>query len=320
MKKNELFSDILITVTKYFKWLVLVIVIFICFSGVRSVKSGEVAVILRFGKLVGETREEQIHEPGLLLAFPYIIDKIITVPTGSVLEQTVTTHYTESEINGLNNSGYVITGDQNIAVISAKAKYSITDPISYALKVADIQSIINAAVSNAMLEQAAKTKVNSILSDGKDAYTESVMRHAQYKLDMLDSGVTIGAIELTNVYMPLEVKDIYDQVNSAKVDAKTSSELALKYRENLIPRAEAEANKLVSDANMEKSEKIANAKTDMLQFWGLLDEYNKHPDVVLTRVYNEKIAKMIKTIENVRLVADDGTKLIIESTPFILQP
>lgn len=320
MKKNELFSEILITVTKYFKWLVLVIVIFICFSGVRTVKSGEVAIILRFGKLVGETREEQIHEPGLLLAFPYIIDRIITVPTGSVMEQTVTTHYSETNISGVNNGGYVITGDQNIATISAKAKYSITDPISYALKIADISNIINAAVSNAMLEEAAQTEVNSILSDGKDAFTEAVLKDAQYKLDKLETGITLGAIELTNVYMPLEVKDIYDKVNSAKVDAKTTSEMALKYRENLIPIAEAEANKRVSDANMEKSEKIANAKTDMLQFWGLLDEYEKHPDVVLTRVYNEKISQMISTIENVRLVADDGTKLFIESTTFALAP
>ena len=89
-KKNSLFADILQTVTRYFLVLVAAVVMMICLSGIRVVKSGEVAMILRFGKLVGNTYEEQVHEPGLLFAFPYIIDEVITVPTGNVMEQVVT--------------------------------------------------------------------------------------------------------------------------------------------------------------------------------------------------------------------------------------
>ena len=86
MKKNKLFADILRTVTGYFLVLVIIVMVGIFCSGIRVVESGNVALILRFGKLVGDTPEEQIHEPGLLLAFPYIIDEVITVPTGSVIE------------------------------------------------------------------------------------------------------------------------------------------------------------------------------------------------------------------------------------------
>ena len=118
-KKNSLFADILQTVTRYLLVLVAAVVIMICLSGIRVVKSGEVAMILRFGKLVGNTYEEQVHEPGLLFAFPYIIDEVITVPTGNVMEQVVTTHYTSGPMTSLRNNGYVITGDQNIAIISA---------------------------------------------------------------------------------------------------------------------------------------------------------------------------------------------------------
>ena len=74
MQKSNLFADILTTVTKYLKVLVVIVVAGIFMSGIRVVKSGEVALVLRFGKLVGNTYEEQVHEPGLLLAFPYIID------------------------------------------------------------------------------------------------------------------------------------------------------------------------------------------------------------------------------------------------------
>ena len=64
-RKKTMLADILGSVTKYFLVLVAVVIIFIAFSGVRVVKSGEVALILRFGKLVGDSYEEQVHEPGL---------------------------------------------------------------------------------------------------------------------------------------------------------------------------------------------------------------------------------------------------------------
>ena len=54
-KKNSLFADVLRTITRYFLVLVAAVVIMIAVSGVRVVKSGEVALILRFGKLVGNT-------------------------------------------------------------------------------------------------------------------------------------------------------------------------------------------------------------------------------------------------------------------------
>ena len=121
MKQKKLFSEVLATVTKYFLILVILVMVFIFCSGIRIVDSGNVAVILRFGKLVGDTPEEQIHEPGLLLAFPYIIDEVIMVPTDSVMELSVTTYYTPEDGNS-KDGAYVITGDQNIAVLSDSVK------------------------------------------------------------------------------------------------------------------------------------------------------------------------------------------------------
>ena len=188
MKKNTVFEDILSTLTRYFVILVAIVVVLICLSGVRIVKSGEVAVVLRFGKLVGNTYEEQVHEPGLFFAFPYIIDEVITVPVGSVKELTVTTHYTEGEMLNNDRRGYVITGDQNIAVISASVKYNITDAVSYALHVKDADRIINAAVSGAMVKSAAHRAVDGILTSEKEAYATEVRAMAQQTLDEIGTG------------------------------------------------------------------------------------------------------------------------------------
>ncbi len=311
MKRQTLFADVLNTVTKYFKWLVLIIVVLICLSGIRSVKSGEVAVILRFGKITGDTYEKQVHEPGILFAFPYIIDEVITIPTGSVIEQTVSTHYTSSNMTTLRNNGYVITGDQNIALISASVKYVISDPIAYALYFKDISSVINAFVSNAIVEQAAIISVDTLLTSGKDAYGQAVLNNAQAKLSAVGAGITISTIELTNVSMPNEVRETYNMVNSATVQASTQIEQARQYRENLIPLARTTANKLISDENINYSSSVAAANSSLSEFWGLLDEYGYNSEAVRIRVYSDKTALAISKIGKVMMVGDGDSKIVI---------
>ena len=312
-KKKSLVSDILNTLTKCFVVLVVVIVLIIAFSGIKIVKSGNVALVFRFGKLVGESYEEQVHEPGLLLAFPYIIDKVVMVPTGSVMEQTVTTHYTNGNMTTLRNNGYVITGDHNIAVVSASVKYVISDPVAYTLNVKDITSLINAFISSAMVEEAAKIGVDELLTSGKDAYSQAIIQKAQQKLSNMNAGVMLSVVELTNVSMPTEVKDLYDQVNSAAVNAATLIEKAELYRENLLPSAEAQKATAIANANTEKANAVSGANTALAEFWGVTEEYKTNPELVKTRIYNAKVAEAVAKIGKIYMVLDDGSKIVIGS-------
>ena len=314
MKKPSLFAEILGSVTKYFLILVTVVLILIAFSGVRIIDTGNVAVILRFGKLVADSYDEQVHEAGLLLAFPYIIDEVITVPTGSVIEQTVSTHYTSGNMTTLRNNGYVITGDRNIAVVRASVKYIISDPVAYALNISDISKIIDASVSSAMVSRAAGTAVDYLLTSGKDDFARDVLSMAQSKLDAAGAGVTIGTIELTDIGMPAEVRSTYDEVNSATVRAATLLEQALQYRETLIPQAEAEANQLISSANSEYSASVAYANAELSEFWGVLDEYTQNPELVSIRIYNTKLSEAVGRIGKIRVVQDGETRIFISGS------
>ena len=271
-KQKTLLADVLETVTKYFLILVAVVVLVILLSGIRVVESGNVALVLRFGRLVGDTYEEQVHEPGLLFAFPYFIDEVITIPSGNVIEQTVTTHYTGEGNIVACEGGYLITGDQNIAVVSASVKYVVSDPVAYALHVGDLSSLINVTVSTAMVNEASGMDVDDILTSGKDAFATNVMEFAGEKLELVGAGVTITSLELTQVSMPEEVRETYELVNAASVQSETVLERAEQYRENLIPQAESEANVLISEARSEQSLKIGAANSDLAEFWGVWQE------------------------------------------------
>lgn len=311
-KKKTLFADVLGTLTKYFIILVVVVVICIALSGLKIVDSGNVAVILRFGEIVGDSYEEQVHKPGLLLAFPYIIDEVVMIPTDSVIEQLVTTHYTDGNIMSGSSGGYVITGDQNIAVISASVKYVISDPVSYALHVADVSSIINASVSNAMITEAATLGVDSLLTDGKDDFNSSVLNTAAAKLKAADIGVTISTLELTQVSMPAEVKGIYEQVNSSTVQAATMLQEAAQYRTKVIASANTSANNEIASAKVTLAEKSANANSELYEFWGVLEEYEANPDVVKARIYSNKLTSFLKRLAYVRVVEDGEMKIFLK--------
>lgn len=309
MEQKNLFADILTTVTKYLRILVIIVVVGIFVSGIRIVKSGDVALILRFGKLVGQTREEQVHDAGLLLAFPYIIDEVIMVPTSTVMEQSVTTYYPGD--NYSSQHGYVITGDQNIAVMSASVKYMVTDPVAYALNVKDIPAVINACVSNAMLTQAAHCDVEELLTTGKEAFALDVRQRASEKLDSAGVGITLSSLEMTQLTMPQEVRAIYEQVNAASVQAATILENADSFYAGMITYAQSVQAGTVSLATTEGSERTAAAELALSEFWGLLEEYRRDPQVVKTRVYNAKVTQMMEAIGQIRVVEDGETKLFL---------
>lgn len=311
MKKGSLFTDVLQAATKYFGILIAVVVIGILCSGIRIIQSGNQAIILRMGKIVGDTYEEQVHGPGLLLAFPYIIDEVIVIPTDQVFQQNVIVHDSGESTGRTSKTGYVMTGDNNIAVISASVKYTVSDPVKYALRSKDIPAIIDASVSSAMVREAAAMKVDSLLTDQKDAFTQAIFRRASQKLADVDVGVALRSIELTKVAMPEEVRGIYDQVNAASVQVSTMLSTARQYREKVLPAAQADADTTVAQAESTYSQRIAAANQDLAEFWGVLEEYESDPAGVKARIYSQKVSQIFEKIGSVRVVSDGDTNLFL---------
>ena len=309
MQKNNLFVDTLTAVTKYLRILVVIVILGICLSGVRVVKSGNVALVIRCGKLVGDTYEEQVHESGLLLAFPYIIDEVITVPTSEVMEQSVSTYYHDGVFT--KNGYYVITGDQNLAMMSASVKYVVSDPVAYALNVKDIPSVINACVSNAMLSEAASYDVDDLLTTEKDRFANATRVRAMEKINDANVGINITTVELTKVSMPNEVRAVYNEVNAATVSAATMLENARNQRAKMLPQAKGDAAEMISEAKTNQSVSVSQAETALSEFWGLADEYEQNPDVVKVRVYNAKVKLLMEKIKQVRVVSDGESKIFL---------
>ncbi len=316
MKHSERFVTIINTAMLYCKWLIAILAVIICCSGIRVVNNYEVGVVLRFGKLVGDTREEQIHQPGLLLAFPYVIDEVVKVPVGRVQEVAVTTHASSADpaYADIQETGYLITGDENIIHIDATLKYRITDPVEYALYNSDPQKAINGIVSGVMTSCATSTGVDGLLTDEKDVYTQQVISRSQALMDQLEMGVTITEFEIRSIKPPEALSYHFNQVNAAYVEKETKIQQANQYREQVIPDARASADKLVSDAQVAQSEQLTIANDRVAEFYGLYEEYQRNQDVVWERVFREKVTAVLNKMGG-KIVLPDG-----EGTPQVFLP
>ena len=123
--------------------MVLMVLAFFC-SGFFTVGPQEKAVILRFGKPVGEG-QKALLTAGLHWSLPYPIDEVVRIPISEIqkVSSNIGWYFTtpEAELSGeempagasLNPAvdGYVFTADRNIIHTRATLYYHIEDPLSY---------------------------------------------------------------------------------------------------------------------------------------------------------------------------------------------
>ncbi|MEM9701623.1 MAG: SPFH domain-containing protein, partial [Planctomycetota bacterium] len=124
---------------------VALVVLFFC-SGITTVQPNEVALVLRCGRLVGQTPADQIRQPGLLLAWPVPIDEIVRVPVKQEREVTIRALQPRTGLAGAGPRGYALSGDQNLLESDLTLKYRISDPIAYALRSDQPERLLRDAV------------------------------------------------------------------------------------------------------------------------------------------------------------------------------
>ncbi|HML38484.1 MAG TPA: FtsH protease activity modulator HflK [Bacillota bacterium] len=316
-KNYGAFETVLNMIIKYFMWIAAVALILTLLSGVVVVENDEVAVILRFGKIV-ESGKEQVIKPGLHFTFPYMIDEVIKVPVGKVQEQTIITHY-DSQERVVENSreqknrgdspligGYVFTGDQNIVRIKVRVKYKISDAVSYALHVKDPAKMIDGAVSGELNSIVTSMCVDSILTSGKAQLAETLKANAQSALSALDCGILITNVEFTDLEPPIETKAAFEEVNAASVRKETLIQEANQFKATAIPEAQAQAGALVQGASVNQVEAVSKARAQVAEFEGLYKQYEKNPNMIMDSVFRLRIGKVLAKMGMSAVLPQDG--------------
>jgi membrane protease subunit HflK len=285
-------------------WWVATMAVLYAFSGITVVKSDEVAVILRWGRLVGETPALQEHGPGLLFALPRPIDQVVRVQSKHIWEVEITTLAGIGDSQTLDpvTEGYALTGDHNIVQLDMVARYRVREAAEWAFYGPNAEDVLRVEVTAGMMRSLGEMGVDRVLSDGRKDLIATASRRAQSGLDAAHSGLELSSLELTRLAPPQNLAEDFNEVQSAFIAAETQKKDAQTFAEGVIPQAHAEADSAVQTARGAADASLAQAKGEGEAFLSLAREYRQNPVVVRERLYRDAVERAIRDAGNVRWV------------------
>jgi HflK protein len=303
-----------------------VLLAFYLLSGLRFVGPQESALVLRLGKL-----QPQVHGPGLLFVWPAPMDEVVLLatgiehnlpldtwtPLGPRLEQgrhnrEATAEEKAAGIGQVGNQslpievapigdsldpvtdGYTLTGDLNIVQGRFNLRYRITDPVAYFRAADRIPAILSAYATRALTDELANRPIDYALTDGRDALAKAVRDDIAAYATRVRLGIDPTAFELRELRPPTQVLAAFEEVTSARLQARTMTENAREYRERQIGAIRGSTATVRRRADGWAGETVAAAEGEAAAFRLLLDEYRRAPALLTQRLYSETLGQVMR--------------------------
>jgi membrane protease subunit HflK len=297
------------------------VVVFFC-SGFFQVGPSEKAVILRFGRPVGEGKSVLLG-PGLHWSFPYPIDEVVKIPITEIQKVTSTTgwYFTtpEQELSGeelpggagLNPAidGYAITADRNIVHTRATLNYHIDDPIAYIFNFASASNSIQNALNNALLFTAAKFNVDDILTRDVDGFREAVQARVSDLTDQEHLGIVIDNCQVQSV-APRQLQDIFARVTIAQQNQSKQIYDANTHRDQTLLAAAAQASGITTEAAAASTNYVVAIQASANAFTNSLPAYEMNRYLFTQQRVAEMMAVVLTNVDKQYLPAHADGKPI----------
>jgi membrane protease subunit HflK len=270
--------------------MVLMVVAFFC-SGFFQVGPQEKAVILRFGKPVGEGQKALLTS-GLHWSFPYPIDEVVKIPITEIqkVSSTVGWYFTtpEQELSGeelpagasLNPAidGYVITADRNIIHTRATLYYHIDDPIRFVFDFESASNTVQNALDNALLFTAAKFNVDDILTRDQSGFREAVQKRVTDLIEQEQVGISIDNCEVQSI-PPRQLQAVFAQVTDARENRNKLLNDAHSYENQVLLQSGAQASTITNEAESARARYVESLTAEAKRFSDLLPQYEVNPSL-----------------------------------------
>jgi membrane protease subunit HflK len=271
------------------KFIMLLLIVLFFVSGLFQVGPQEKAVILRFGRPVGEN-EKALLGSGLHWSFPYPIDEVVKIPIKEVqkVSSTVGWYATtpEQELSGEELpagptldpvvDGYAITADRNIIHTRATLYYQVDDPIRYVFGFTNAANTVRNALDNSLLYTAAHFGVDSVLYSDVAGFQDAVEQRVSELADQERLGIVINHCDVQSI-PPRQLKDVFDQVTEARENRNKVLDDAHSYENQITNTADAQASAIINEAISARARYVQSLKADAKAFSDLLPNYKINP-------------------------------------------
>ena len=257
---TESLADALRLSFRILRWIMIVLLVGFLLSGMFSVQSDEVGLVVSLGKL-----DKRIKEPGIHFAWPFFIDEKIRLPGPSNQQSVISNAFwvrfnsPEEELRPLielagsrsgglipNMEGSLLCGDHTIYQAKWSANFELAAPLDYVGNIyqddvgASAQAVrrqmgdlVRTTLESAVVQVSGQYGIDEVLGVSTDRMQEQVKALAQAKLDKLVSGIRVRSVRVEDPTAPIVVKPSFIEV--------TSNESR---KQEMINAAKKEADKL----------------------------------------------------------------------------
>lgn len=257
-----------------------------------TVDDKQQAVVTTFGKVTGVT------DAGVHFRLPLGIQQVekVDVNVYQKIELGYSTKKNGYTVDGSEST--MITGDYNIVNVDFFIEYKISDPVQYLYSSNQPELILRNLIQSQVRNVVGSSTVDAVLTDGKESIQMQVRDLVTEILADYKIGLSLVDVKIQDAEPPTtEVVEAFKAVETAKQKAETVINDAKAYQNAQLPKAQAQADQLVQNAEYLKQKRINEATEQVAMFNARYAEYARDPQITRSRMYYEAISNILPGVK-----------------------
>jgi membrane protease subunit HflK len=278
-------------------------------SGTYKVDAGNVGVVTRFGKYVGET------SPGLNWHLPVPIERVDIVNVEQNRTLSVgSSGFGEADDRSEPKEALMLTRDENYVDVRLVVQYKVSNLTNSAKKF--LFNVVDPATTLKQVTQSAERGVigssdmDFILTEGRNEIVIQIKKEVQEVMDRYETGIEITSVSLQDAQAPEQVQAAFQDVIKAREDKQRLINEAEAYANDIVPKARGAAARMLQEAQGYKDRVIAQAEGETNRFSKMLTEYLKQPEVTRKRLYIDTMESVLGEANVVMVDVKGGNNIL----------
>jgi len=276
---------------------IVIILILWFFSGIYIIQPDEEGVETLLGKYSKTTN------PGLHFRIPSPITKIYKVKVTTINTEEI--GYRGSGVDDalMLIESTMVTKDENIIDVSFDVQWRVSDAAKFVfnIKSSDISSTIRFASESVMRDLIGRNNMSFALGEGRAILAEQVRAALQKILDEYQLGISILSIPIKKIDPPKQVIAAFRDVQSARADKEREINMALAYKNDILPRARGKSAKIINESEAYYYSIVNKANGEIAKMQSLYPLYKQNKELVKTKLYTELLNDVFSNMNKIIL-------------------
>lgn len=280
-----------------------------------TVDDKQQAVVTTFGKVTDVT------DAGVHFKLPLGIQKVYKVNVNVYQKLELGYRSVKTNEDGydiVESEGKMITGDYNIVNVEFFIEYKVSNPEKYLFSSYNPTDILRNLIQSQVRNVVGSTAVDDVLTVGKESVQRQVKDLVTEVLSQYDIGLTLVDVKIQDSEPPTqEVVEAFKAVETAKQEAETVVNEAKAYENAKLPSAQADADKLLQNAEYLKQARINQAIQQVARFNAMYEEYSLNPGITRSRMYYEMISEVLPDVKIYIDASENGVNKVLPLESFV---